>query len=113
MPFTGIEQPDFIQIDHKLRLKKYDGNYMQAYPWYQDDVVRKYSEGITDPTKKLDENWIAKKLNSLNSVGELYFIEVLENGRFIAIGDVTLLKNNPPIEIGVVKYRGVGIGKKL
>ena len=113
MPFVGIEQPDFIQIDHELRLKKYDGNYVQAYPWYQDDVVRKYSEGITDPNKRLDENWVAKKLNGLNSVGELYFIEVLENGKFIAVGDVTLLENNPPIEIGVAKYRGVGIGKKV
>ncbi|MFA7075579.1 MAG: GNAT family protein [Candidatus Izemoplasmatales bacterium] len=113
MPFQGIEQPDIIQIDNQLRLRKYDGNFLQAYTWYQDDVVRKFSEGITDPNKRLDENWVAKKLNSLNKSGELYFIEVFENNTYVAIGDVTLLENNPPIEIGVEKYRGIGIGKKV
>ncbi|HQM96061.1 MAG TPA: GNAT family protein [Clostridia bacterium] len=113
MPFQGIEQPNIIQIDNQLRLRKYDGNYQQAYAWYQDDVVRKFSEGITDPNRHLDENWVAKKLNSLNKSGELYFIEVSENNDYIAIGDVTLLENNPPIEIGVGKYRGIGIGKKV
>ena len=43
MPFQGIEQPNIIQIDNQLRLRKYDGNYQQAYAWYQDDVVRKFS----------------------------------------------------------------------
>lgn len=113
MPFQGIEQPNIIQIDAQLRLRKYDGNYMLAYPWYQDDVVRKFSEGITDPNIRLDENWVAKKLNSLNKSGELYFIEVLEQDDYIPIGDVTLQENNPPIEIGVAKYRGIGIGKKV
>lgn len=113
MPFDHIEQPNIIVIDDSLRLRKYDGKYRQAVIWYQDDIVRKFSEGITDSNYRLDENWVAKKLNGLNSVGELYFIEVLENNTFIAIGDVTLLDNNPPIEIGVAKYRGVGIGKKV
>lgn len=113
MPFVGIEQPDIIEIDNIVRLIKYDGNYMKAYYWYQDDIVRKFSEGITDPDKRLDESWVAKKLNSLNNNGELYFIEVLENNDYVAIGDVTLLENNPPIEIGVEKYRGCGIGKKV
>ena len=49
----------------------------------------------------------------MNKSGELYFIEVSENNDYIAIGDVTLLENNPPIEIGVGKYRGIGIGKKV
>ena len=113
MPFTGIMQPDIIQIDDKLRLKKYDGDYLKAYEWYQDDIVRKFSEGIIDPNKRLDEKWVAKKLNSLNSSGELYYIEVFENNNYISIGDVTLQENNPPIEIGVDKYRGIGIGKKV
>jgi RimJ/RimL family protein N-acetyltransferase len=58
-------------------------------------------------------DWIAKKYNALNNNGELYFIEVYEDDRFIPIGDVTLQENNPPIEIGVAKYRGVGIGTKV
>lgn len=46
----------------------------------------------------------------LNDVGELYFIEVLENGDYITIGDVTIKDVNPPIAIWYPKYRGRGIG---
>lgn len=113
MPFQGIDQPAIIEIDDGLRLRAYDGNHHVAFPWYQDDVVRRFSEGITDPAKRLDENWVAKKLNALSSSGELYFIEVREEGGFVPIGDVTLQENNPPIEIGVARYRGVGIGTKV
>ena len=66
-----------------------------------------------DESKKLDENYVKRKFDWLNTVGEEYFIEVLENGQFVPIGDVTLKEDNPPIEIGVPKYRGVGIGKKV
>ncbi len=113
MPFTNIKQPEIININNTLRLTAYNGNYSIAYSWYQDDVVRKFPEGITDPTIRLEISWIEKKLNALNNSGELYFIEVYENGKFIAIGDVTLQENNPPIEIGVAEYRGVGIGTKV
>lgn len=46
----------------------------------------------------------------LSTHGELYFIEILEDGKFTAIGDVTLKAQNLPIVIGLAKYRGVGIG---
>jgi RimJ/RimL family protein N-acetyltransferase len=113
MPFKNINQPEIIDIDDSLRLRAYDGNYLIAFAWYQDDVVRKFSEGITDPAERLDENWVALKLNSLNKDGELYFIEVLEGSVYIPIGDVTLQENNPPIEIGIARYRGIGIGTKV
>jgi len=113
MPFNDITQPEIIMIDDTLRLRAYDGNSSIAYEWYQDDVVRKFSEGITDPNIRLKSEWVAKKLNALNKSGELYFIEVYENGEFISIGDVTLQENNPLIEIGVARYRGVGIGTKV
>ena len=113
MPFNDITQPEIIMIDDTLRLRAYDGNSSIAYEWYQDDVVRKFSEGITDPNIRLESEWVAKKLNALNKSGELYFIEINENGEFIPIGDVTLQANNPPIEIGVARYRGVGIGTKV
>ena len=113
MPLNNMEQPNIITIDETLRLRAYDGNYEIAYKWYQDDVVRKFSEGITDPNKRLEMDWVALKLNSLSKSGELYFIEVYENGEFMPIGDVTLQENNPPIEIGVEKYRGIGIGTKV
>ena len=113
MPFLNITQPKIINIDETLRLRAYDGDHTIAYTWYQDDVVRKFSEGITDPNIRLDEDWVALKLNSLSKSGELYFIEVLEENAYIPIGDVTLQENNPPIEIGVAKYRGIGIGTKV
>ena len=113
MAIYGALQPEIIEIDETLRLRAYDGNYEIAYEWYQDDIVRKFSEGITDPTVRLEMEWVSKKLNSLSRDGELYFIEVYENDKYVPIGDVTLLENNPPIEIGVKKYRGIGIGTKV
>ncbi len=113
MPFEGVLQPPTIGIDGGLRLRAYDGNHQVAYPWYQDDTVRRFSEGITDPGKRLDAAWVAKKLSALHASGELYFIEVVEDGAWVPIGDVTLQENNPPIEIGVARYRGIGIGTKV
>jgi hypothetical protein len=49
----------------------------------------------------------------LSKNGELYFIEVLEDGEFIPVGDVPLKEENPSIAIGVPQYRGMGIGKKV
>ena len=49
----------------------------------------------------------------LSSIGELYFIEILENQTWKLIGDVTLSEQNMPIVIGEEKYWGNGIGKKV
>lgn len=49
----------------------------------------------------------------LDSVGELYFIEILVDGSYQAIGDITVKAVNPPIVIGDSNYRGKGIGKKV
>lgn len=49
----------------------------------------------------------------LNSHGELYWIEIEEDGVFVPIGDVTLSKENIPIVIGDKNYRGLGIGRKV
>jgi RimJ/RimL family protein N-acetyltransferase len=113
MPLRNIKQPEIIEIDSSLRLRAYDGNYKIAVPWYQDDTVRFFSEGVTDETEILDENYVKRKLYRLNTIGEAYFIEVLKNGQFVPIGDVTLKEVNPPIEIGIPEYRGIGIGKKV
>lgn len=113
MAYKDFEQPIIIEIDEKLRLRAYDGNYSIAIPWYQDEVVYYNSEGITDTSRIPDEKYVKGMYEFLKNVGELYFIEVLENGEFIPIGDVTLKEENPPIAIGVPKYRGKGIGKKV
>lgn len=106
-------QPELINIDATLRLRSYDGNYQVAIPWYQDETVYYNSEGISDPAKMPDAEYVREMYEYLTSHGELYFIEVFENGNFRAIGDVTLKAENPPIVIGVPKYRGKGIGTKV
>ena len=49
----------------------------------------------------------------LNNAGELYFIEVLGNGTYKPIGDVTFWQEDMPIVIGDPAYRGKGIGRKV
>ncbi len=49
----------------------------------------------------------------LENVGEFYFIEVIENGEYVPIGDMTVKPENPPIAIWQEKYRGIGIGTKV
>lgn len=113
MPLPGINQPEIIIIGENLRLRKYDGKYIIALPWYQDPVVYHNSEGITDESEVPDEDYVRRMYDWLNKNGELYFIEIKENDFYIPIGDVTLKPENPPIAIGVTKYRGVGIGRRV
>ena len=49
----------------------------------------------------------------LNNAGELYFIEVCENGTYKPVGDVTFWQEDMPIVIGDPAYRGKGIGRKV
>lgn len=110
MAFQNVIQPDFLPVTETVRLKKYDGNYEKALAGYQDPYVYQNSEGIFDDSKKPDLNYVKGMFEYLNDVGELYFIEVLENGDYITIGDVTIKDVNPPIAIWYPKYRGKGIG---
>ena len=115
MPINGVVQPEIILIEEGLRLRAYDGNFLTGLPWYQSEAVYYNSEGITDPSKIPDEKYVERMYNHFQNSGksELYFIEVMKDGRFIPIGDVALQEENPPIVIGVEEYRGVGIGKKV
>jgi len=113
MFFKGIVQPNILNIDETLRLRIYDGNFMIALPWYQDEVVYYNSEGITDKLKIPNEEYVEDMFDYLKEKGEVYFIEIKKDGVFTPIGDVTLKEENPPIVIGVPEYRGKGIGKKV
>ena len=110
MAIPGIEQPTVIQIDESLRLRKFDGVYDFALAWYQDlDTVWLVDGDRIPYTPEL----MAKMYNWLNDAGELYFIEVLENGTYKTIGDVTFWQDDMPIVIGVPDYRGKGLGRKI
>ena len=36
MPISGVKQPEIIQIDEELRLRKYSKDNSFALPWYRD-----------------------------------------------------------------------------
>jgi RimJ/RimL family protein N-acetyltransferase len=105
-------QPETITITEDLRLRNPDKTeWRTALPWYQNPKVLFYSEGVTD--KVYDIDVINRMYGYLCSIGELYFIEIFEDGIWKAIGDVTLSDMNMPIAIGNEKYWGKGIGKKV
>ncbi len=110
MAIQGIEQPAVIQIDESLRLRKYDGVHDFALEWYLDEETVYLVDGKRDP-------YTIERLGGmyryLNNAGELYFIEVLENGTYKPIGDVTFWQEDMPIVIGRKNWRGKGIGRKV
>ena len=110
MAIQGIEQPEMIQIDDALRLRKYDGVHDFALGWYQDEETVWLVDGKRNP-------YTPERLNGmyryLNEAGELYFIEVCENGAYKPVGDVTFWQEDMPIVIGDPAYRGKGIGRKV
>ncbi len=110
MSITGIEQPNFIYIEETLRLRKFDGVYDFAFDWYQDEETVWLVDGNRD---KYSENQLQRMYEYLNNKGELYFIEVYEDGKYIPIGDVTFWEEDMPIVIGERRFRGIGIGKKV
>lgn len=110
MPIQGVKQPEFIVIDESLRLRKYDGIHNFAFDWYQDPDTVLMVDGVknTYSRERLD-----KMYAYLDNIGELYFIECLENDAFIPIGDVAFWKDDMPIVIGLPEYRNRGIGRRV
>lgn len=113
MPLGNIQQPEVIELNDQLRLRKYDGNYACFLPGYQDPFVYQNSEGIFDKSRIPNLDYMERMCSYLSRVGELYYIEVLENGSFVPIGDVTVKDENPPIAIWKAEYRGKGIGSAV
>ena len=111
MPIENIIQPQVININTELRLRKYDNEFSFAIDWYSDKETVKLVDGVD--AKEYDLNTLKRMYEYLNNIGELYFIEVLEENSFKPIGDVTFWKEDMPIVIGDEKYRGKGIGKRV
>ena len=110
MALKELEQPEIIDINDSLRLRKYDGHYELFLPGYQNPVVYQNSEGIFDESKIPTLDYVKGMCTYLAKVGELYYIEAKENGIFRPIGDVTVKDENPPIAIWEDAYRGKSIG---
>ena len=110
MAIEGVEQPEYIQIDETLRLRRYDGTADFALPWYQDEEMVYLVDGVK---KAYDREHLYDMYTWLNAHGELYFIEALEEAAWTPIGDVTFSREDMPIVIGESVFRGRGAGRKV
>lgn len=110
MPIAGVTQPELIPIGDLLRLRKFDGDYDLALPWYQDRETVLLVDGKEDPYTPAR---IKRMYDYLNEHGELYWIECRREGEFVPIGDVTFWQSDMPIVIGEPTYRGRGIGRSV
>ena len=101
-----------IQIDSSLRLVSYflTDHRDVALTWYQDVDLVELVDGIRIP-------YSLEKLNAMYSYleehGDLFWIEFLEKGEWLPIGDVTLSQENLPIVIGNPAYQHQGLGRKV
>lgn len=110
MPIAGIRQPSFVTVDEGLRLRKYDGHFNFAFPWYQDRETVLLVDGDDTP---YDWKRLERMYSFLDAQGELYFIEYQENEQFRPVGDVTFWQEDLPIVIGEKALRGQGIGRRV
>lgn len=110
MAMQGITQPQLLQIGEDLRLRKFDGIFDFALEWYLDSETVYLVDGVRTPytPEKLEQMY-----RYLDRTGELYFIELLENGQYVPIGDVTFWQTDMPIVIGRRDCRGKGIGSRV
>ncbi len=110
MAIEGVKQPEYIQINEALRLRRYDGTADFALPWYQDEEMIYLVDGVR---KAYDQEYLYDMYSYLDVHGELYFIEALADGAWKPIGDVTFSREDMPIVIGDPAFRGRGVGRKV
>lgn len=110
MPIPDVVQPKILPIDENLRLRRFDDRFDFAFDWYQDVETVWLVDGVRRPYSR---ETLANMYHYLDAHGELYFIEIREDGDFFPIGDVTFSREDMPIVIGNRAYRGRGIGKKV
>lgn len=110
MPILHVEQPELIEIDETLRLRKYDGVFDFALPWYQDPEVLMLVDGNPEPYAM---EKLRRMYEYLDSQGECYFIEVKTGDGFRPVGDVTFWQEDMPIVIGEKIFWGHGIGTRV
>ena len=108
MPIEGIAQPETLAVSDAVRLRRYDGRHGFALPWYQDpETVRLVDGDERIYTEELLERMYAWQ----DGHGELYWIEVLEDGAWRPAGDVWLAPEDFAIVIGERARRRGGLGR--
>ena len=110
MAMEGVEQPEILEINETLRLRRYDGAADFAFAWYQDPELVYLVDGVKKP---YDRETLYNMYNYLDQHGELYFIEARAGEGFAPIGDVAFSPTDLPIVIGVPEYRGRGVGRQV
>lgn len=110
MPICNVEQPERIQIDKSLRLRKYDGRFAFALPWYQDLEILMLVDGKQEP---YDLERLQRMYAYLEAQGECYVIEWQDGDVFRPVGDVTFWREDMPIVIGEKNLWGRGIGTRV
>lgn len=112
METKEIQQPELIEIDEHLRLRKYTDDCTFAIDWYQDEETLMLVDGANKP---YDMDKLYCMYHYLQNKGEVYFIEIknADSSGYVPIGDVTFWQEDMPIVIGEKQYRGQGIGKRV
>lgn len=113
MPLPSIPQPEVLPIAEDLRLRRLDVVVDEMVQGYKDPVVYQNSKGIFDESRIPDRAYVQGMCNVLRQAGEMYYIEINENGRFVPVGDVTLTPVNLPIALWRADCRGRGIGTRV
>jgi len=109
MPMEGITQPEILQAEETLRLRRFDDVFDFALDWYQDIETVKLVDGVDVP---YSPEKLSGMYHYLDKHGELYFIEILEDGIFKPVGDVCMWQEDLPIVISH-HYQRKGIGKRV
>jgi len=110
MPIPNVTQPEVLNIESGLRLRRFDDRFDFAFAWYQDEEMVYLVDGVRRPYSR---ETLSNMYHYLDRQGELYFIEVLEKNIWKPIGDVCFWQEDLPIVIGDRDHRGKGIGKKV
>ncbi len=110
MPIYGVKQPETIEVDSKIRLRKFYGSFEFALPWYLDAETVYLVDGNR---RKYNMKRLGKMYQCLDRAGELYFIEYRFANSYVPIGDVTFARDDLPIVIGETICRRHGVGRKV
>ena len=107
------DRPETLEVSPSIRLRRFHGlteAAARALAWYQDADTVLLVDGVDAPYTpgKLEGMY-----TYLDNHGELYWIEVLEDGAWLPIGDVSFWPEDIPIVIGDKRWRGRGVGKAV